>query len=77
MPQATVTQFIQAIEQDPDLKAKLQAAVDSESYQKIINEYGYHFTAEELETELSQQKQEKLVEIVNPGVEPRQHLGDG
>ena len=76
MTQATVDQFIQAIKKDPDLKAKLKAAVDLESYQKIITDYGYHFTPEELETELSQQKQEELVEIVNPGVEPRHHLGD-
>ena len=77
MPQSTVTQFIQTIETDPDLKAKLKAAVDLESYQQIITEYGYHFTPEELESELSQHKQEELVEIVNPGVEPRHHLGDG
>jgi predicted ribosomally synthesized peptide with nif11-like leader len=74
MAQTTVDKFIQAVNEDLNLIAKLKAAVDVESYYKIAAEHGYHFTAEELHSELCKQSLEELAMKINPGIVPRQHL---
>jgi predicted ribosomally synthesized peptide with nif11-like leader len=74
MTQTTVTQFIQAVNEDLNLMAELKAAVDIESYYKIAAAHGYHFTAEELHSELSQRALEELAMKINPGMAPRQHI---
>jgi predicted ribosomally synthesized peptide with nif11-like leader len=75
MTNSTVTEFIQAVEQDASLKAKITAAVDLETRCQIAAEYGYQITAAELQAEASQQPQEDLAEMTNPGMAPRKHLG--
>jgi predicted ribosomally synthesized peptide with nif11-like leader len=75
MNQTTVTEFIQAVEQNPSLKAELTAAVDVESYYQIAKNHGYDFTAEELKAELSEESREDLAGMINPGMAPRKHLG--
>ena len=75
MSQATVNEFVTAIKEDPSLMAELNAAVDVESYYKIAQDHGYFFTTEELKAELSQESQEELAGLTNPGMAPRQHLG--
>jgi predicted ribosomally synthesized peptide with nif11-like leader len=75
MTQSTVTEFIQAVEQDPSLKAKITAAIDLADRCKIAAEYGYQITAEELQAATIQQPQEDLAEMINPGTAPRKHLG--
>jgi predicted ribosomally synthesized peptide with nif11-like leader len=75
MTKTKVTEFIQAVEQDSSLKAELIAAVDVESYYQIAKNHGYNFTSEELQAELSEQSQENLAGMVNPGMAPRKHLG--
>ena len=74
MAQTTVDKFVQAVKEDLSLIAKLKAAVDIESYYQIAKEHGYHFTPEELHSELSEQSLEKLAMTINPGLSPRKHL---
>jgi predicted ribosomally synthesized peptide with nif11-like leader len=74
MAQTTVADFIQAVKEDLSLIAKLKASVDIESYSKIAKEHGYHFTPEELHSELSEQSLEELAVMINPGLAPRKHL---
>jgi predicted ribosomally synthesized peptide with nif11-like leader len=74
MTKTTVDKFVQAVNEDLNLIAELKAAVDIESYYKIAAEHGYHFTAEELHSELSQQSLEELAMKIDPGMAPRQHL---
>ena len=69
------TQFQNAIKQDPSLKEKLTAvAGDVDACSKIAKEHGYDLTPAELQAALSQESNEELAQIVNPGVEPRQQL---
>jgi predicted ribosomally synthesized peptide with nif11-like leader len=75
MSQATVNQFVTAVKEDPSLMAELNAAVDVDSYYRIAQDHGYFFTSEELQAELSQESQEELAEMINPGMAPRKHLG--
>jgi predicted ribosomally synthesized peptide with nif11-like leader len=75
MTKTTVTEFIQAVEQDSSLKNELIAAVDVESYYQIARNHGYNFTAKELQEQLSEQSQEDLAGMINPGMAPRKHLG--
>ncbi len=74
MTQTTVDKFVQAVKEDPNLIAKLTAAVDIESYYKIAKEHGYHFTDEELRSELCERSMEELAMTINPGMTPRKHL---
>jgi predicted ribosomally synthesized peptide with nif11-like leader len=74
MSQATVSQFVTAVKEDPSLIAELNAAIDVESYYKIAQDHGYFFTSEELQAELSQESQEELAGMINPGTAPRKHL---
>jgi predicted ribosomally synthesized peptide with nif11-like leader len=74
MAQTTVDKFVQAVKEDLSMIAKLKAAVDIESYYQIAKEHGYHFTPEELHSELSQQSLEELAMKINPGMAPRKHL---
>lgn len=74
MTQTTVCKFVQAVNENLNLIAELKAAVDIDSYYKIAAAYGYHFTAEELHSELSQQSIEELAMKINPGIAPRAHI---
>jgi predicted ribosomally synthesized peptide with nif11-like leader len=74
MTQTTVDKFVQAVNEDLNLIEELKAAVDIEAYYTIAAEHGYHFTAEELHSELSQQSLEELAMKINPGLAPRTHL---
>jgi predicted ribosomally synthesized peptide with nif11-like leader len=74
MAQTTVDKFVQAVNEDLNLITRLKAAVDVESYYQIAKEHGYHFTPEELNSELSKQSLEELAMKINPGLSPRKHL---
>jgi hypothetical protein len=74
MAQTTVDKFVQAVNEDLNLLAELKAAVDIDSYYKIAAAYSFHFTAEELHSELCQQSIEALAMKINPGLAPRQHI---
>ena len=74
MAQATVAEFVQAVEQDPSLMAKLKASVDIESYYEIAKEHGYDFTPEEFHSESNERFLKELAMKINPGIKPRRHL---
>jgi predicted ribosomally synthesized peptide with nif11-like leader len=74
MAQTTVDKFIQAVNEDLNMIAELKAAVDIESYYQIAKEHGYHFTPEEIHSELSKKSMEELAMKINPGLSPRKHL---
>jgi predicted ribosomally synthesized peptide with nif11-like leader len=74
MAQTTVDKFVQAVKEDRSLITELKAAVDIESYYQIAKEHGYHFTPEELHSELREQSLEELAMTINPGLSPRKHL---
>lgn len=74
MTQTTVAEFVQAIKEDLTLITKLAAAVDIEAYYKIAKEHGYHFTDEELRSEVCERSMEELAMMINPGMTPRRHL---
>lgn len=74
MAQTTVDKFVQAVKENLSMVAELKAAVDIESYYRIAKEHGYHFTAEELNSELSKQSLEELAMTINPGMAPRRHI---
>jgi predicted ribosomally synthesized peptide with nif11-like leader len=74
MAQTTVAKFIQAVNEDLNMIAKLKAAVDIESYYQIAKEHGYHFTPEEIHSELNKKSLEELAMKINPGLSPRKHL---
>jgi len=74
MTQTTVDKFVQAVNEDSSLIAKLKTALDIDSFYKIAKEYGCDFTAEELHSELSEQSLEELAMTINPGIKPRIHI---
>jgi predicted ribosomally synthesized peptide with nif11-like leader len=74
MAQVPVTQFFAAVKQDEALKAKCQATTDAKTCVQLAEDWGYRFTPEELQAELSKLPEEALAELVNPGIAPRRHL---
>lgn len=74
MTQENAARLFKAVQHDEGLKAKLKATNDPQSFMKIAEERGYHFTTEELEAELSKLSPEALAAVVNPGVAPRRHI---
>lgn len=74
MAQENAARLFKAVQQDRALQERLKAAANPEAFIKIAQEHGYHFSAEEMETALSQLSEEDLAEIVNPGVTPRSHI---
>lgn len=74
MTQEKAAQLFKAVQKDEALKAKLKATNDAESFLKIAEQRGYHFTITELQAELGKLSDEELAEIVNPGIAPRRHI---
>ena len=74
MTQKNAAQLFAAVKQDQALKERLKVADAPENFIKIAQEYGYDFTVEELNTQMSQLSPEELAAIVNPGVTPRLHI---
>lgn len=74
MAQENAARFFKAVQQDQALKAKLKATTDPETLVKIAENRGYHFTTEELETEIGKLSAEELAAVINPGVAPRRHI---
>ena len=74
MAQETAARFFKAVQQDQALKDKLKATTDPETFIKIAEGRGYHFTLEDLETAISKLSPEELATVVNPGIAPRRHI---
>lgn len=74
MTQGNAAQFFKALQKDEALQAKLKATTDPETFIKIAEGRGYHFTVAELEAEIAKLSPEQLAAVINPGVAPRRHL---
>lgn len=74
MAQENAARFFKAVQQDEALKAKLKVTTDPQTFLRIAEQHGYHFTVEELDTEIGKLSPEQLAAVVNPGVSPRRHL---
>ncbi len=74
MAQENAARFFKAVIQDEALQARLKATTDPESFIKIAEGQGYHFTVAEFEQEISKLSDEEFAAVSNPGVMPRQRL---
>lgn len=74
MTQKNAAQLFKAIKEDRAFKEKLKAAENPETFRKIAEERGYHFSDEELREEISKLSEEELASVINPGIAPRHHL---
>jgi predicted ribosomally synthesized peptide with nif11-like leader len=74
MAQQNAAQLFKAVQKEQAFQERLKAASNPEAFIKIAEERGYHFTVEELETELNKLSPAELAAIVNPGMAPRHHI---
>ena len=74
MTQASVTEFLAAVEQDEVLRKRLKTAQSEQTCIDLAEQSGFFFTAEELQTVLGKMSDEEVAEIFNPGIAPRQHI---
>lgn len=74
MAQETAARFFKVVQQDQALKDKLKATTDPETFVKIAEQSGYHFTIAELDTALGKLSEEEFAAVVNPGIAPRRHI---
>lgn len=74
MSQDSASRFFKAAQQDEALQLKLKATTNPETFIKIADEKGYHFTVEELQAQIEKLSPEAIASVINPGVGPRRHL---
>lgn len=74
MAQEHAARFFKAVQHDEALKQKLKVTTDPESFIKIAEGRGYHFTVEELENAIAKLSPEELAAVINPGIAPRRHI---
>lgn len=74
MVQEHAARFFKAVQHDEALKHKLKATTEPESFIKIAEGSGYHFTVEELENVIAKLSPEELAAVINPGIAPRRHI---
>jgi len=74
MTQEHAARFFKAVREDAALKDRLKATTDPDSFLKIAEQRGYHFTLDELEKEISEMSHEEVASVINPGVAPRRHI---
>lgn len=74
MTQEHAARFFKAVQQDQGLKDKLKATTDPESFIKVAEQRGYHFTIAELDNEIGKLSEEQFAAVINPGVAPRRHI---
>ncbi len=74
MTQEHAARFFKAVREDGVLKDRLKATTDPDSFLKIAEQRGYHFTLDELEKEISTMSPEEIASVINPGVAPRRHI---
>ena len=74
MTHDNAARFFKAAQTDEALQVKLKATTDPETFIKIAEEKGYHFTVEELQAQIEKLSPEAIAAVVNPGVGTRRHL---
>ncbi len=74
MSQQNAAQLLKTIKQNEVLRERFQAVSDPDTFIKLAAEHGYHFTEEDLKTELGKLSDEEFASVVNPGIRPRLHI---
>ncbi|MBW4620854.1 MAG: Nif11-like leader peptide family natural product precursor [Cyanosarcina radialis HA8281-LM2] len=74
MAQESAAKFFKAVQNDEALQQKCKAIADSETFVRMAEDRGYHFTVEELQTAIESLSAKEVAAVINPGVGPRQHL---
>ncbi len=74
MNQNNAAKLYTAIQKQQALTEQKQAEAKIKNFIEMAEKRGYHYTEEEMKTELSQLSAEELASLINPGVSPRNHL---
>jgi predicted ribosomally synthesized peptide with nif11-like leader len=74
MSELIPSQFLEDAKHDDALKQKLRDAQSIDECVAIAHEYGYTFSADQLQAELDKMPEEMHAKAVDPGVGPRRHL---
>ncbi len=74
MATQNAAQLFKAVQQNQELKERLEARKNPKAFVKMARKLGYKFTPKKLDTELNKLSSEELAAIINPGVAPRIHL---
>jgi predicted ribosomally synthesized peptide with nif11-like leader len=74
MAQENAARFFKAVQQEQATLEKQKALSDPERFIQLAEACGYHFTVEDLPTQVSQLSVEEIAAIFNPGIGSRQHL---
>jgi len=67
MSTEAVTQLLAAVDADTAIQEQLKAATSEKDLVRIAQEYGYHFTAEELWATLTRELSEEQLDSVAGG----------
>ncbi len=74
MSELIPSQFLEDAKHDDTLNQKLKEAKTIDDCVAIAYEYGYQFSAAQLQAELDKMPAEMYAKTVDPGVGPRRHL---
>lgn len=74
MNQQNAAKLYTAIQEQQALTEQKQAEEKITNFLEMAEKRGYHYTEEEIKTELSHLSAEELASLINPGVSPRNHL---
>lgn len=74
MSQETAARFFKAVQKDQGLQDRLKATNDPDTFIKIAEHRGYHFTVEELSAALGNLSDDEVSAVVNPGIGPRRRI---
>lgn len=74
MSQRHAAEFFKAVQNDQNLKTRLQATSDPQTFIKIAADRGYSFTETEMDSFLDRLSPSELAALFNPGIGSRQRL---
>ncbi len=74
MSELIPSQFLEDAKHDETLKQQLKSAKTIDECVAIARNYGYSFSAEQLQAELDRVPEEMYAKAVDPGVGLRRHL---
>ncbi|MGF1482289.1 MAG: Nif11 family protein [Cyanophyceae cyanobacterium] len=74
MTQKNAAQMYKQVEQAHAQLERQKAKSDPKAFILLAKARGYHFSVEDLETQLSQLSDEEVAGIFNPGIGTRRHL---
>ncbi len=74
MNQQNAAKLYTAIQEQQTLTEQKQAEEKIKNFLEMAEKRGYHYTEEEIKTELGHLSAEELASLINPGVGPRNHL---